>query len=251
MKKKKAPLVIVLIVVLVILVATAGYYYLHRPVATPAPVTEGKLPTVDIPEEEPNYITETCFDGSIEIDPIVFKYPFQKTALYSRNKDYLELLDDEFVEGIQNRAESFCRTFYGADKTKLIREYSETEKNLISFYGDDKPMIDNKGNFKDTLTYVADFLKLVADAGIQADIEFITDKSLIFKDTCLYVRGLITLTVYNIEPGIDISAYFPDNFEEGKKYQMIVDVGMIPRDSSSADTYQVVEVHVVHFEKVE
>ena len=65
--------------------------------------------TIAEQDAQMQYILETCYDGTKELDPVLFQFPFQKRESYVNNKTLITQLSEEKIEHLQNRATEFFR----------------------------------------------------------------------------------------------------------------------------------------------
>lgn len=181
----------------------------------------GKTPK----EESPSYITDTCFDGSAEVDPVLYSIPFQKSDNYVRNKDLMNYLDRESVESMEGQIAAMVKELFGTSGTVLVKQYDEYAEHFQAFFSEDV-YIDETDRDIPIEQLLAEYMKDISDAGWEADVTFDTDKSLLFSDLCYYLRGLVTVTVYGYTGETDLSYLLPiKDLERGKTYQFIMDVG--------------------------
>lgn len=207
-------------------------------------------------EAAPEYLTETCFDGTKELDPILFRFPFKKSDFYISNKELIKQLGDEKIEDLQARANDFVTDFYGMNIRTLLTDYQETENKLLDYFIQDNltSYYDEAETEKSARTYVADYLKFLSDSNLQTDISFETDKSLVFEDfDGFYVRGLLNIKVYEYENNSsvdELNFYSPFPLEKGKTYKIILDLAFIPQTSRTASTYKVSNISVVSWNEI-
>lgn len=204
-------------------------------------------PVVEISIPEGSYVIETCYDGSKELDPLVFSYPFEKAGgVYIKNKELIEILGETKVEQLQQRVTDFVTEYFQIDSRTLISEYQEKENKLKSFYPTQVNFVNENEKENSISTYASDYLKAVADAELQTEISFVTDKSLVFQNFMgYYVRGVLEIKVFNCNKEVDLSDYYSWEIREGNTYKVIVDIALFEEDSRVKDTYKVSVVEVI------
>lgn len=203
-------------------------------------------PVVEIEHKEENYVTETSYDGTKKLDPLVFAYPFKKSQFYISNKELVDILDKSKLDKLQQRAEDFILEYYQIDSRNLILEYGEKENRIKSFFPEETTILNAISESVDTKIYVDDYLKAIADAELQTAVTFTTDKCLVFEELSGYsIRGILEIKVFNYNDMIDLSQYYQWELMKGNTYKIIIDIVLAPDYSRAADTYKINQIDII------
>lgn len=201
-------------------VGTSIYLYVaHLPPAEPVTET-GSAPAVTpaaTPTVEPTYIVETCYDGSQELDPILYHYPFQKTDFYVSNKKLVKQVDDDTIQKLQDDAVAFVSNYFQIDADKFYRDYDNAFKKYQKLFVAGSSYYDLKGNLFNTDIYTSDLVVAMCNSRWKSQVDFITDKSLVWQDNAYYVRGYLSIRTQKIEVVGNLSRFFPFETIKDKK----------------------------------
>lgn len=243
--------ILILSIIILISAMIIGIYLINSlPVSEKADIGKSdELPVIHQEEKEQTYITETSYDGSQELNPVLFSFPFQKTGDYIKNKELVKIISEEKIEGLQNRASDFVLEFYNVNGKTLTKDYKAVEEKAASYMLQNSFYIDEVENIKSADTYLSDYLKLLSDAGFQAEVSFQTDKSLVFEDLQYYVRGLLTMTVFEYNSEYSMSEYIPIQLQKGKTYVAVVDIGLVPETSRLSNTYKISKIDFLFWQE--
>lgn len=225
-------------------VGTSIYLYVvHLPPTEP--VTEiGSTPAVTpaaTPTVEPTYITETCYDGSQELDPILYHYPFQKTDFYVSNKKLVKQVDDDTIQKLQDDAVAFVSNYFRINADEFYRDYDNAIKEYQKLFVAGSSYYDINGNLLSTDIYTNDLVAATCNSRWQSEVDFITDKSLIWQDNTYYVRGYLSIRTQKIEDSGDLLRFFPFEINKGQKIKAVIDIGLIP----GTDNYQMTDINYI------
>ena len=235
-----------LIKILFILGCVGISIYLYVVHLSPAePVTEtGSAPAVTpaaMPTLEPTYITETCYDGSQELDPILFHYPFQKTDFYISNKKLVKQVDDDTIQQLQDDAVAFVSNYFQINADEFYRDYDNAFKKYQKLFIDGSSYYDLKGNLFSTDIYTNDLVAAMCNSRWKSEVDFITDKSLVWQDNAYYVRGYLSIRTQKIEDSGDLLRFFPFEINKGQKIKAVIDIGLIP----GIDNFQMTDINYI------
>lgn len=225
-------------------VGTSIYLYVvHLPPTEP--VTEiGSTPAVTpaaTPTVEPTYITETCYDGSQELDPILYHYPFQKTDFYVSNKKLVKQVDDDTIQKLQDDAVAFVSNYFRINADEFYRDYDNAIKEYQKLFVAGSSYYDINGNLLSTDIYTNDLVAATCNSRWQSEVDFITDKSLIWQDNTYYVRGYLSIRTQKIEDSGDLLRFFPFEINKGQKIKAVIDIGLIP----GIDNFQMTDINYI------
>ena len=235
-----------LIKILFILGCVGISIYLYVVHLSPAePVTEtGSATAVTpaaMPTLEPTYITETCYDGSQELDPILFHYPFQKTDFYISNKKLVKQVDDDTIQKLQDDAVAFVSNYFQINADEFYRDYDNAFKKYQKLFIDGSSYYDLKGNLFSTDIYTNDLVAAMCNSRWKSEVDFITDKSLVWQDNAYYVRGYLSIRTQKIEDSGDLLRFFPFEINKGQKIKAVIDIGLIP----GIDNFQMTDINYI------
>lgn len=235
-----------LIKILFILGCVGTSIYLYVMYLPPEePVTEtGSVPAATpaaMPTVEATYITETCYDGSQELDPILFHYPFQKTDFYISNKKLVKQVDDDTIQKLQDDAVAFVSNYFRINADEFYRDYDNSFKKYQKLFIDGSSYYDLKGNLFSTDIYANDLVAAMFNSRWKSEVDFITDKSLVWQDNAYYVRGYLSIRTQKIEDSGDLSRFFPFEINKGQYIKAVIDIGLIP----GTDNYQMTDISYI------
>lgn len=254
--KKKLPIMrIIVTVLLLLLLLCAGvvffFWYMGRDEIDEEPLPEQTDSEPRDVDETEDYTLETCYDGSKELSPRLFAFPFQKDRYYVMNKELVKKVDEDRLQSIQDRATEIAEGMLTINGKDAVLSYYRHENDLADFFIDDCNYTDEAGEVMSKEEYIDSYLMLLEQSGLQADVKYTTDKSLVWQDDAYYVRGFVELTVYDIDEAIEIDSFFPCQLQKGKSYEAILDIGLIPDTSRKAETYRISSTEWIDFEELE
>ena len=218
-------------------------YVVHLPPAEPITETgtaPAATPTI-MPTVEATYITETCYDGSQELDPILFHYPFQKTDFYISNKKLVKQVDDDTIQKLQDDAVAFVSNYFRINADEFYRDYDNAIKEYQKLFVAGSSYYDINGNLLSTDIYTNDLVAAMCNSRWQSEVDFITDKSLIWQDNTYYVRGYLSIRTQKIEDSGDLLRFFPFEINKGQKIKAVIDIGLIP----GIDNFQMTDINYI------
>lgn len=235
---------IIKILFIVVCVGISIYLYVvHLPSAEPVTET-GSAPAVTpaaTPTVEPTYIVETCYDGSQELDPILYHYPFQKTDFYVSNKELVKQVDENTIQKLQDDAVAFVSNYFQINADEFYRDYDNAFKKYQKLFVAGSSYYDLKGNLLSTDIYTSDLVVAMCNSHWKSQVDFITDKSLVWKDNAYYVRGYLSIRTQKIEDGGDLLRFFPFEINKGQKIKAVIDIGLIP----GIDNFQMTDISYI------
>ena len=218
-------------------------YVVHLPPAEPATET-GSAPAVTpaaTPTVEPTYITETCYDGSQELDPTLYHFPFQKTDLYVNNKELVKQVDENTIQKLQDDAVAFVSNYFQISADKFYRDYDNAFKEYQKLFVAGSSYYDIEGNLFNTDIYINDLVAAMCNSHWKSQVDFITDKSLVWQDNAYYVRGYLSIRTQKIEDSGDLLRFFPFEINKGQKIKAVIDIGLIP----GIDNFQMTDINYI------
>lgn len=253
-EKKPVPKLMILIILLCIVALVAGIFlfkYLQSKtgdnIQDSVSIVE---PEIVVENVDPTYILETCYDGDKEVDPRLYHYPFSKDgSYYKENKDLVTTLSDSEINRLTSKADECIQLMYGTSSSSVQSNYESLEKQMLDLFMVDYIYYDENDNETTHDTYVADYLKAISDTKYQTEVNSITDKSLVWHDGCYYVRELVQLDVKDCNDGSKLLNYFPETFESGKSYDIIVDIGFTSEIVNDYKEYVIVAIDYISSEE--
>lgn len=170
------------------------------------------------------YLSETTYDSSNDIDLRVYDYPF-----YNDVGEYLSNIDlyssyPEVFESMYSKVKLSTDNFFTSILGTGYRTINENEdsftESLMSVITEDSI----HGMSSDE--YVSDIKEFISSAEYQGSATFESDTSLIWFSDYGYIRGVLTLDVYNINGETDSDVY-ADGLEIVDQKKYIVDVSVV------------------------
>ena len=246
-KKKRISFIwfdIIKILFVVVCVGTSIYLYVvHLPPTEPVTETGSVLAATPaaMPTVEATYITETCYDGSRELDPILYHYPFQKKDFYVSNKKLVKQVDDDTIQKLQDDAVTFVSNYFEINADEFYRDYDNAFKKYQKLFVAGSSYYDINGNLLSTDIYTNDLVAAMCNSRWKSQVDFITDKSLVWQDNAYYVRGYLSIRTQKIEDGEDLSRFFPFKIHKGQYIKAVIDIGLIP----GTDNYQMTDINYI------
>lgn len=194
---------------------------------------------------KPNYISETAFDGSEEIDERLFEYAFPTDSEgYVSNKDLYEQLGDYKMGLISDRANEIGTNFYSFDYRKVRTDYDTYFNNISSMFRD--VVYDDDADQNVVLSeIIADF----SDAELQMTADFKTSKFMIYQNgMSTYVRGILTVYVWSCKDIDKVSTYFPMQLKVGEDNTFVYEIELLnSMDSHLAKDMQIFDYYDCKF----
>ena len=196
------------------------------------------------------YMEDTVYDGTAQLPLAVFQTPFQKSIWYKSNKEFMDDINDEIADTIINYASSSVTDIWGKGAS-YIKENKETYINTVTDYLLDQMYMGQDGidgelyTNKEVAEHLADWF---VDNNVEANVTFVTDKSLIYTDYFIYVRGTLNIEPQSCEADI-MENFIPAgmDYKNGGKYICEVAIGYyadIYKDMGIKD-YQVLGYQII------
>ncbi|MBP3784480.1 MAG: hypothetical protein J6I68_14640 [Butyrivibrio sp.] len=246
-KKKTVNKAVVAVVAAAIIAAggSAGYYfYTHRPVPDTTIQTQDRTE----PESEtnkPNYIGETAFDGSEEVDERLFEYAYpSESDGYVNNKKLYEELGDYKMGLISDRADVIGTELFSFDYRAVRTDYDNYFDKLSSMFRD--VLYDDDADQNVVLSeMIADF----SDAELQMTADYKTSKFMIYQNGMpMYVRGILTVYVWSCKDIEKVSKYFPTTLKIGEDNTFVYEIEILnSMDSHKAEKMQIFDYYDCKF----
>ncbi len=190
----------------------------------------------DNPDLNTGYVEETKYIGGIGY-PEVYDKPFKKTDGYIMNKVFIEKYPAQAKSALAS-ARGFIEAVFASDY-RTIQEDPEGYAAEINKYLNPTAYYDEyeEENVLVADEYASAITEYLEDHKIACEAKFLTDDSLVYEDGYTYVRGILELTLYNIEGE---SEYF--NFEKGKTQPIMVEIRLMRTDENPYDL-RVYDIH--------
>lgn len=254
-KGKKWNIIVIIILLIIIVIVGIMIFMLnyHSNKQENPKVSETiERPETEQTEDLPEYITESCYDGSKEVDPVLYSFPFDKGIYeYINNKELVQKINSKEIDLLQEKADGCIKMMFGTNSNTILSDYDNTERSMLNLFKEGTTWHDEADNDKSIDIYVADYLKALADNRYQADYQYQTDKSLIWFNNCYYVRGLVQLKVQECKDGRSLIDYYPITLEKGKTYRFIVDLGFSISVVNETKEYTLTEINYILAEESE
>lgn len=232
---KKKVVIIIFVIAIVILASTPifiGFNYLDMFSKDEIQLME--LPEVIPYEPEPTYITETAFDGSKELSPWLFAFPFKKTDFYVSNKELVKNVDEKQIEAVASRAKELVEVMYNVDSRSIRTEEKHRKKLGKVFCDSNLYYLGIAGEYEAT-DFISSMIAAISDADVSIESTFETDKCLVYEDGSYIVRGLLSIYCYKCNDSEHkLDQFYPVYFEKGQKYELIYEVGLVTGTASES-----------------
>lgn len=193
-------------------------------------------------EEVPvvSYISETKYGDCEPIDKEVFSYPFRKTNQYVANKDFIDSLSDEDIERVLNDGNVFLQSLLNSSFRDVVADEQGFKDRLCELFAGDYLITDGDEEIS-TQAFAGKIAEWYAENHVKIDMESESNKALIWKDNYLYVRYLITLTLYSCEDTefLEELIGYPLNVGETRKF--VLDLAL----ANSGEKYRVAGWEIV------
>ncbi len=196
------------------------------------------------------YMADTIYDGKTSLPLTVFTTPFQKSVLYLSNKELLDKIGDENAEKIIKYATDSVNDIWGKDAS-YIRENKQAYVDTVSDYLINQTFQGQNGIDGDLYTNrevaesLADFF---VNNNVEADVSFTTDKSLIYADSYIFIRGVLDITPRSCDTK-EMPNFVPYgmDYKNGGKYVCEVAVGYYADifEEFGVKEYQVVGYQII------
>lgn len=186
------------------------------------------------------YLSETTYDGTNKMDMRVFDYSFDNNiGTYKSNSNLYSTYPDAFsvfYPKAKTSADTFFNSILGTGYRTISENRKDYEQALLSVTTEDYI------HGVPTNKLAEDISCYVEDNKYQGTASFVSDPSLIWFNDCGYLRGILTLDVYNKEKDASETVY-TDNLEVKDKASYIVDLSLVIDDS--LNTVKVTDYKIV------
>ena len=177
------------------------------------------------------YMSETTYDGTNQIDLRVFDYPFDNgTGEYLSNLDLYASYPRAF-RSVYQKAKLSADTFFTSLLGTGFRTLKDDEKGYEETFL--KSLTNDSIHGVETYAYMDDLKSFILENDYQGSAKFISDPSLVWYNDYGYMRGILSLEVYQVAEGADERVY-ADGLEvkDGRKY--IVDLTLVADDDNNS-----------------
>lgn len=155
------------------------------------------------------YIKDVNYTGPVEFMD-VYCYPFQKSSMYKRNKEFDP--DTTRTDVVAEVARNFVKSLYSVDYRALVSDkdkYENTVKQFVDkdalFFADAGPITSDEDGMDEYLEKVA---SLYVENETVTEADFVTDAALVYEDGYFFCRGVIKYdTVKSDKSSDNISCY--------------------------------------------
>lgn len=165
------------------------------------------------PADNTPYMLDTTYAGA-DVPGALYDYPFQKSELYVKNKDLVKDMDSEEIRNYIISATDYFDAIFGRNYHSILEDQDDFKESIVNLYDTDT-FFENEEE-STTTDYADDLMQWYVDNEIEINADFVSDSSLLYKDTYYYLRGALTLTLQNGDPqaakdkfGIDLKNGVP------------------------------------------
>ena len=174
-----------------------------------------------------SFILDTCYDGTTDADANLYEIRFQKTSSYIPNKEYVKLVSENQIDELISLYDKFAEALLG-------RQFRTVAENKDAFTQSLKDvMLDGVYYIESSDTEYAsldDYAKVVRDWYIaneaQLTAEGKTDKTLVYEDGLIYVRGKTVITPYTPIDVKTAEEIFDVKLNESEPTEVILEIGI-------------------------
>lgn len=194
---------------------------------------------------EQNYISETAFDGSEEVDERLFTYPYpSESEGYISNKKLYEQLGSNKMELMSSRADEIGSRLYSFDYRTVRTDYDTSFKNLSSLF---REVAYEDGT--DQNVVLSEMIEDFSDAQLQMTSDYKTSKFMVYQNgMSTYVRGILTVYVWNCSDIDKASKYFPSKLKIGEDNVFVYEIEILnSMDSLMAKDMQIFDYYDCRF----
>jgi len=179
------------------------------------------------------YIDDVVYTGPIKY-PELYDYPFGKSDLYVRNKDFKGDKDK-----IYKTAESFIKAMYGGGYRDIASDAEGYRDAMLTYFDESGALFMDIGPVTGGCILAGDYADKMSDYivtnMVNAEANLVTNASMVYSDGYIWVRGMIEQETYNTDGGtetgsetimVDIALKTADDSIDGYKV-----CGIIPVDT--------------------
>ncbi|SFU90989.1 hypothetical protein [Butyrivibrio sp. M55] len=247
--KKKSPfnktVVAIALAVSFIAGGSGGYYLYNHKFANETKEQSSGSTEPESETNKPNYIGETAFDGSEEVDNRLFEYAYpSESEGYTNNKKLYEELGDYKMRAISDRADAIGTELFSFDYRKVRTDYDTYYNTLSSMFRD---VVYDDDTDQDVVLseMIADF----SDVELQMTADYKTSKFMIYQNGMpMYVRGILTVYIWSCKDIEKVSKYFPTTLKVGEDNTFVYEMEILnSMDSHKAEKMQIFDYYDCKF----
>lgn len=177
------------------------------------------------PDISPTYLAETYYDGKQVIDSELYIYPFQISDEYINNKEFNQKYGIKNITLLEDKVRSYIETLYTTGYRTVVTNQDDFKKSLYKYLDETAIYTDSVTN-KTCEEYIDHITEWIVDNQVIADVEIMTDRSLVWYDANYIVRAKISITNYG-ERNIPADSFSPllteNQIKVGEKRDIICD----------------------------
>lgn len=227
----------IMIIVFILVLVLSGLLFLNykNPAAiqTSKKNIEQQITKYVTDKKQSDYANETCYTGG-NIPTSLYRKPFKKTKNYVSNIELIGQLKKGEPDKYINTSKNFVTLILNTSYQSIELGQDKFIKDYCNYFG-------NKNAKNRAQQVIAWYI----DNQITTTGEFITDKSLLYKDNYLYYqRGMIEVEVYGKEKGKEIEELFPGVkcSRQLNKVNLICEVVFVPGNSNNICEFNIIGV---------
>ena len=171
----------------------------------------------------PTYAKETNYKGN-DLIMDLYEIPFKKTNAYVMNKN-LKLTEQQSREYMQF-AKQVILAQYNVGYTDAMTDPDNFESKIIK----DSYCVATSIDGADVMLedYMRELENWLIDTHTSLKASFDTDKSLIYKDRSIFVRGQLTVGTYETDDVKKVAEYLElDKVKKGEEYKIPVEIEIV------------------------
>lgn len=236
MQNKKTLTIILLSMITVILIVL---FLVLRPRETNTPsqkeaINDITYHVIEKDLKNTSWITETCYDGTTNMDANLYEIRFQKTSAYVSNKEYVNLVDEEKIEELIRCYEGFVSFYLGNDYRNIVGKQNTYRQAFANNFKSGTIYVGEK-EYETLDDYCKEIEQWYVDNKIQLSAEGLTDKTLVYEDGLIYIRGKVKVKPFCQIDCEKVKELFDISLNETEPTEFIFEIG-ITKDN---DTYKI------------
>lgn len=222
-KKRKIKYICLIAVLLIGVGVAAAWGIMHFDQNEYSPKEE----TLPQKEEVQNasYISDTNYGSFGPIDKEVFAYPFRKSNQYVANKDFIDNFTDEEIEEIIRDGNVFLQSLFNGSFRDVIGDEQGFKEHICDQFAADYLMVGNDEEIS-TRSFADQVATWYAENHVKIEMKSESNGALVWKDNYLYVRYLLTLTLYSCENADFLENLIGYPLKVGEARKFVIDLAL-------------------------
>ena len=186
-----------------------------------------------------SYVRETTYldNKNRNLPEQLFEIPFRKTKKYRNNRETQATCTEAYVDRVQDYVKGYIQGFFGTSWAEITESQDAFISKMTSYYNPGFPLSPDIPTNPDSEDgyylyrpneYMEEYSKWLMENEIQANVDVVTDDSLVYVDNYTYIRGIMTIIPVHAKEGTTASEFLPavllkttDIDEENKQYEVV------------------------------